>query len=147
MGKLSIQEQLETVSKMLKQHKDLHSPLELKKKTLLIQLEIENTATKGLLIDFIKRTFFITFLSATIATILLITSADKISTLIFGSQQFKTCIVIASLSVLPFVLYQNLYDTFSGLRVFKLQSLIQLVWVTLFSIFGILLTFYLLINY
>ncbi|MCK5158673.1 MAG: formate dehydrogenase accessory protein FdhE [Candidatus Heimdallarchaeota archaeon] len=51
MGKTSIQKQLETVSTMLEKHKDLQSPLELKKRTLLVQLEIDSTPTKGLSID------------------------------------------------------------------------------------------------
>ena len=51
MGKTSIQKQLETVSTMLEQHKDLQSPLELKKRTLLVQLEIDSTPTKGLSIN------------------------------------------------------------------------------------------------
>ena len=51
MGKPSIQEQLENVSVMLEQHKDLQGALELKKRTLLVQLEIDSTPTKGLSID------------------------------------------------------------------------------------------------
>ena len=51
LGKTSIQKQLETVSTMLEKHKDLQSPLELKKRTLLIQLEIDSTPTKGLSIN------------------------------------------------------------------------------------------------
>jgi len=51
LGKTSIQKQLETVSTMLEKHKDLQSPLELKKRTLLVQLEIDSAPTKGLSID------------------------------------------------------------------------------------------------
>jgi len=51
LGKPSIQEQLEIVSAMLVQHKDLQSPLELKKRTLLVQQEIDSTPTKGLSIN------------------------------------------------------------------------------------------------
>jgi len=51
LGKPSIQEQLEIVSAMILRHKDLQSPLELKRKTLLIQKEIDITPTKGLLIN------------------------------------------------------------------------------------------------
>jgi len=36
---------------MLEKHKDIQSPLELKKRTLLIQLEIDSTPTKGLSIN------------------------------------------------------------------------------------------------
>lgn len=55
MGKPSIQEQLEIVSVMLEQHKDLQGALELRKRTLLIQLEIDSTPTKGLTIDWGKK--------------------------------------------------------------------------------------------
>ncbi|MCZ2808531.1 MAG: formate dehydrogenase accessory protein FdhE [Candidatus Bathyarchaeota archaeon] len=51
MGKPTIQEQLEIASAMLLRHKDLQGPLELKKKTLLIQKEIDSTPTKGLAIN------------------------------------------------------------------------------------------------
>lgn len=52
LGKPSIQEQLEIVSTMLEQHKDLQGALELRKRTLLIQLEIDSAPTKGLSIDY-----------------------------------------------------------------------------------------------
>lgn len=55
MGKPSIQEQLEIVSVMLEQHKDLQGALELRKRTLLIQLEIDGPPTKGLTIDWGKK--------------------------------------------------------------------------------------------
>ena len=48
MGKPSIQKQIEIVSALLERHEDLQSPLELKKRTLLIQQEIDITPTKGL---------------------------------------------------------------------------------------------------
>ena len=51
MGKKPIKERVAIVSAMLLQHKDLQGPLELKKKTLLIQKEIEITPTKGLAIN------------------------------------------------------------------------------------------------
>ena len=51
MGKPSIEEQLENVLVMLDHHKELQGALELKKRTLLIQLEIDITPTKGLTID------------------------------------------------------------------------------------------------
>ncbi len=52
MGKPSIREQIENVSTMLEQHEDLQGALELKKRTLLVQLEIDSTPTKGLSIDY-----------------------------------------------------------------------------------------------
>ena len=51
MGKPSIREQIENVSTMLEQHEDLQGALDLKKRTLLVQLEIDSTPTKGLSID------------------------------------------------------------------------------------------------
>jgi len=51
LGNPSIQEQLEIVSALLPQHEDLQDPLELFKKILQIQLEIDNTPTKGTTIN------------------------------------------------------------------------------------------------
>ncbi|MFC1486778.1 formate dehydrogenase accessory protein FdhE [Thermoproteota archaeon] len=51
MVKPSIQKQLENVSVMLEQHEELQGALELKKRTLLVQLEIDSIPTKGLSID------------------------------------------------------------------------------------------------
>lgn len=53
-----IQEQLENVSVMLEQHKDLQDALVLKKRTLMIQLEIESSKTKGLEIEWENKTVF-----------------------------------------------------------------------------------------
>jgi len=47
MGNLSVQEKLKTISMLIQKHKDLQAPLELQKKILQIQLEIDNTPTKG----------------------------------------------------------------------------------------------------
>lgn len=47
MGNPSIQERLKTISALLPQHEDLQDSLKLQKKILQIQLEIDNTPTKG----------------------------------------------------------------------------------------------------
>lgn len=51
MGNPSVQEQLKIVSALLPQREDLQDSLELHKKILQIQLEIDNTPTKGTTID------------------------------------------------------------------------------------------------
>jgi len=48
LGKPSIQKQIEIVSALLEQHEDLQSTLKIKKRTLLIQQEIDITTKNGL---------------------------------------------------------------------------------------------------
>lgn len=56
MGNPSIQEQLKIVSALLPQREDLQDSLELHKKILQIQLEIDNTPTKGTTINWNDQT-------------------------------------------------------------------------------------------
>lgn len=56
MGTPSIQEQLKTISALLPQHEDLQDSLKLQKKILQIQLEIDNTPTKGTTINWNDQT-------------------------------------------------------------------------------------------
>jgi len=51
LGNPSIQERLKTISALLPQHEDLQNSLKLQKKILQIQLEIDNTPTKGTTIN------------------------------------------------------------------------------------------------
>lgn len=55
MGNPSVQEQLKIVSALLPQREDLQDSLELHKKILQIQLEIDNTPTKGTTIDWVYK--------------------------------------------------------------------------------------------
>jgi FdhE protein len=56
LGTQSIQEQLKTISALLPQHEDLQDSLKLQKKILQIQLEIDNTPTKGTTINWNDQT-------------------------------------------------------------------------------------------
>ncbi|UCE15913.1 MAG: formate dehydrogenase accessory protein FdhE [Candidatus Bathyarchaeota archaeon] len=60
MGNPSIQEQLKTISALLPQHEDLQDSLKIQKKILQIQLEIDNTPTKGTTINWNDQTTIIT---------------------------------------------------------------------------------------
>ena len=51
MGKLSVHEQLNSISKLFLQRKDLQDSLKLHMKILKVQLEIDNTSTKGTKVD------------------------------------------------------------------------------------------------
>jgi FdhE protein len=56
LGTQSIQERLKTISALLPQHEDLQDSLKLQKKILQIQLEIDNTPTKGTTINWNDQT-------------------------------------------------------------------------------------------
>lgn len=93
----------------------------------------------GMLIDFLKKTYAITIAIGLCTVLFFIYLSDYLSRFIYGTSEQKVVMILCGLTVLPLVLYRNLFSTFSGLRNFKMRSLLEFAQACFFTIFGILL--------
>lgn len=72
-------------------------------------------------------------------TLICLLNAQNFSSLIYGSSVYHRVIIICSLTILPYVIFESLGASFAGLRVFKLASLFRFTQFFIFTALGIVL--------
>lgn len=93
---------------------------------------------KRMLRDFLKKTYFMTLLGASIITVIGLCNVREISRFIFKDAGHGSLIIVGMLAVIPCVFFENLNCSFSGLRVFKLRVLLEFCQFLFFTVLGIL---------
>ncbi len=94
---------------------------------------------KGALRDFLKRTYAWVAIGTLIVSLGCSLFASRISQWVFASPDYTGIIRLIALLVIPGALFQTLDATFTGLRNFKLQSLLKLGQFTIFTVLGVAL--------
>ena len=94
---------------------------------------------KGMLKHFFLKIFKYTFLSSISVSILLIIFSEYLSKIIYNTTNYTHIIIICALIVSLTVGYRNLFSSFSGLRNFKIRSLLEFFFTALLTILGILI--------
>jgi O-antigen/teichoic acid export membrane protein len=94
---------------------------------------------RGMLRDFAARTFFMATSASVAITLLCLLLPEWISGLIYNSPDYKTIIIVCSLSILPMSAYECLVQTYNGLRVFKLSYSLAFAQFLAFTVLGIVL--------
>ena len=97
---------------------------------------------KGALRNFLKKTFLLIAVASTMTTLICFFNAQNISSLIYGSPVYYRIVIICSLSLLPYGIFEGLRASFSGLRVFKLTSIIIFSQFFIFTVLGIILVIF-----
>ena len=94
---------------------------------------------KKMLRDFFWKTHSFAILTCGILFIPCVLFAEHLSRLIYKSSDYKNIIILSSIVILPLALYSNFYSSFTGLRNFKMSSLMQFVQIFIFSVMGAVL--------
>lgn len=97
---------------------------------------------KGELRNFFKKTFLLIAVASAMMTLICFFNARNISSMIYGSSVYYKVIIICSLSLLPYGIFEGLRASFSGLRVFKLTSIIIFSQFFIFTVLGIILVIF-----
>ncbi|NTV52551.1 MAG: oligosaccharide flippase family protein [Candidatus Firestonebacteria bacterium] len=97
---------------------------------------------KGTLRDFIRRTYRLVAFGAVGVGLGFVLFASRIAQWTYGSTTYATVVVICGLIVIPAVFYESLDSTFTGLRSFKLQSLLKFTHFLIFTVLGLILVIY-----
>jgi O-antigen/teichoic acid export membrane protein len=97
---------------------------------------------KGELRNFFKKTFLLIAVVSATMTLICFFNARNISSMIYGSSVYYKIIIICSLSLLPYGIFEGLRASFSGLRVFKLTSIIIFSQFFIFTALGITLVIF-----
>ncbi len=80
---------------------------------------------KGLVKGFFRKSYLLAVGSGVFFTVLLLFFSTPISELLYSKTQYSHLIILCTLSILPFVLYENFLASFNGLRVFKVGVLMR----------------------
>lgn len=94
---------------------------------------------KGVLRDFLRRTYGLIALGAAGIGLVSLLVAPQIARWGYGSSQYTGVVLLCALIVAPYVFYESLDATFVGLRTFKLQSLLKFGHFVIFTLLGIVL--------
>jgi len=97
---------------------------------------------KGNLKQFLKRTYLLILSGGILATLICFFNAQRLSNIIFDSPLYRNIIMLSSLTIFPYVLYESLHESFAGLRVFKLASILHFSQFFIFTALGILLVIF-----
>jgi len=92
---------------------------------------------KNMLGDFLRKNYTLTIGISLLITVFSLLFSKQISVLVYNSAEFRLIIVLCSLSILPYVLYENYFASFQGLRVFKMSSLLRFSQFLIFTVIGI----------
>lgn len=97
---------------------------------------------KGNLKDFFKKTYlFVMSAGAFIGSICFL-NAHKLSGFIYGSPLYYRIVIMISLVVLPYAIFDALAASFAGLRLFKSASLLSFSQFFIFTLLGIILVIF-----
>jgi len=77
--------------------------------------------SKGMLKDFIKKTYGLTMIGGVGFTVASLFFSSVLSQLIYGDKKYVEIMILCILSIIPYIIYENLFYSFNGLRVFKLK--------------------------
>ena len=97
---------------------------------------------KGMLGDFLRKNYKLTIGISVFITIFSLLFSKQISVLVYNSAEFKPIIILCAFSILPYVLYENYFASFQGLRVFKMSSLLRFSQFLIFTVIGIIVVIY-----
>ena len=97
---------------------------------------------KGMLGDFFIRNYRITILAGIFFTVLCLSFSKQISWLLFASVDHKFIIVLCALTILPSLIFENLQFSFSGMRIYKMGSLLRFAQFFIFTALSIPLVIY-----
>ncbi|MBW1678998.1 MAG: oligosaccharide flippase family protein, partial [Deltaproteobacteria bacterium] len=97
---------------------------------------------RHMLKHFFIKTCSLTIVTGIFITVLLIAFSGQVSRLIYGTSDYKAIIVLASLVILPLILFRHIHAAFTGLRIFKMSSLLEFTQVCFFTVIGIGLVIY-----
>jgi len=97
---------------------------------------------KNMLGDFLKKNYLVTIGSSILITLFALIFSKQISFLVYNSDEFKSIIILCAFSILPYVLYENYFASFQGLRVFKMSSLLRFSQFLIFTVIGIVVVMY-----
>lgn len=97
----------------------------------------------GKLSNFFKKNYALTIISAIVFSGLCLLFLKDISKVIYGSLIYKNVVLLCTLTILPYVLYENFLYSFNGLRIFKMHVLLKFAQFLIFSVLGVtLIIFY-----
>lgn len=97
---------------------------------------------KGMLSDFFKRNYRVSILTGVFSTVLCLLFSRQLSVLIFASADHEFIIVLCALTIFPAVIFENLQFSFTGMRIFKMGSLLRFTQFFVFTALSIPLVIY-----
>ena len=97
---------------------------------------------KQALAAFLRRTYTLVVAGGGLASLLCIVGAESLAKGIYGSPAYAGVMILCGLTLLPNVLMESLAATFSGLRVFLLDSLLRFSQFLMFTALGVGLVFW-----
>jgi len=80
---------------------------------------------KGALRSFLKKTYLLIIAGGVFTVLACLLNAKALSIMIFGSSIYQKLVIICALTVFPYVIYEALVYSFSGMRVFKLAGALK----------------------
>jgi O-antigen/teichoic acid export membrane protein len=92
---------------------------------------------KKMVSNFLERNYLLTVGIGVIVTVFSLSFSKQISNLIYSSAGYWHIILLCALSIIPYVLYENLLSSFNGLRVFKLSALLRFSQFFIFTLLGV----------
>lgn len=92
---------------------------------------------KSALKAFLKKTSLLIIINGIIVTLICLSGVKQISKLIYGSFGYSKIIILCSLTLIPYAVFEGMTAAFSGLRVFKLDSILKFSQFLIFTCTGI----------
>lgn len=93
---------------------------------------------QGMLKDFIKKVYVITFITGIIISFIYMTFSDFFSKMIYNNPDYKQVILLCGVIVFITTIFRNLSATFFGLRFFRTQALFKFSYNFVFTLIGII---------
>lgn len=92
--------------------------------------------------DFLRKTYFFIIVASAFIALMCFINAHRVSGAIYGSSVYYRIIVMSSLIMLPYAIFEALMASFEGLRVFMASSLLNFSQFFIFTALGIILVIY-----
>ncbi|MFC1708726.1 flippase [Candidatus Omnitrophota bacterium] len=93
---------------------------------------------KGALRNFLKKTYLLVISGGAFISLVCFFNSGTLSQIIYGSSQYQRVIAICALTIFPYVIFEALIYSFSGMRVFKVASALRVGQLSIFTVLGII---------
>ncbi|MFC1645693.1 lipopolysaccharide biosynthesis protein [Candidatus Omnitrophota bacterium] len=97
---------------------------------------------KGALRDFLRKTYLLVVAGGAFIALICFLNAKTLSQIIYGSFQYQRIIAICALTIFPYAIFEAVIYSFSGMRIFKLSSVLGFSKFLIFSALGIVLVIF-----